>query len=141
MRRLPKTVPIIACFCLLSLQLSGVHVHANLAGLVGGPETFFTHTHGRHDDHVARHGNGHGSSAADHGDTPPARDYEDAEDVSLLKVALAIFKLPFTIPALILLFALIPRVDLLAGVDIVYPVLSGRYTRWRPPLRAPPPIA
>ena len=126
-----KPLAIAACLSLLSLQFSGVHVHADESGYVGAPETSFSHSHS-HDDHdaAAHHG---GTRHDDH-----AANYEGARDVSVLDLALGLFKLPLALLALFLLFAIFPRVKTLAGTEIAYPVLSGRHTRWRPPLRAPP---
>jgi hypothetical protein len=41
----------------------------------------------------------------------------------------------------VLLFIHVPRGRAFASADVVYRVLSGRHTRWRPPLRAPPQLA
>lgn len=126
-----------ACFSLLSLQLGYVHVHAGDTGHVSVPETPFTHSHGHH-DHGAHHGGSASVDPGEHGDSGPARDYEDAKDVSVLDLALGTFKLPVAIVAPASLFAAFRGARTLAGTDFVFPVLSGRHTRWRPPLRAPP---
>lgn len=130
MRRLRNRLAFAACFSLLSLQLSGLHVHTGDSGFVGAPETPFTHRHGHHDHGNARHD--------DHGDASPAHDYEDAKDVSLLDLALGTFKMPLAIPALFLLSASLPGFGKRVRTEYAYRVLSGRHTRWRPPLRAPP---
>jgi len=123
-----------SCLCLLILQWSGLHVHASERGYVGGPETASTHSHIHH-DHDTRHSQDRQGVSGN----PDARhDYGDARDLSLLDLALVAFKLPLAILALIFLFAVFPFIRTLADPEIAYPVLSGRHTRWRPPLRAPP---
>lgn len=130
MRRISKPLAIAACLCLLALQLSGVHTHADDNGFIGSPELSFTHVHGQH-DHDAHHDGGVGH----------AEDNDHARDVSILDLALGVFKMPMAIFALVLLCAVVTILGRPSIVDIVHPVLSGRYTRWRPPLRAPPPAA
>lgn len=137
MRRSTSPLAFAACFSLLSLQLGGVHVHTDQTGYVGVPETPFTHSHGHH-DHSAPHGGSANVEPSGSGDTGPGRDYEDARDISVLDLALGTFKLPLAILALVSLFAAFPIVGRLASTDFAFPVLSGRHTRWRPPLRAPP---
>jgi len=130
MRGHSKPLVIVACLSLLFLQLSGVHVHADASGYVGVPETPFTHSHVHHDHHDAHH--------ADAGGAGPISGGEEARDVSLLDLALSLFKVQLAILALVVLFALFPSVRVLLSFDFVYRILSGRHTRWRPPLRAPP---
>ena len=137
MRRSRVFLVLAACLSLLSLQLSGVHVHADDGGYVGAPETPFTHSHGRHDHGDAHHGSSDAAGHVDH-DSGPAHDYEGAEDVSLLELALGTFKMPIAILALFLLFLVLSRIRSLCASEFVSRVLSGRHTRWRPPLRAPP---
>jgi len=133
-----KPIGLVSGVCFLVLQWSGLHVHANETGYIGGPETSYTHIHVHHDSHDNHHSDNlrgddavPGSSRADH-------DYGDARDVSLLDKALVTFKLPLAILPLVFLFVIFPSARTLADAAIVYPVLSGRHTRWRPPLRAPP---
>lgn len=138
MRQKTRTIGAIACLSLLTLQLSGAHVHIGPAGYVGVPETSFSHDHGEQDHH---HGTHVADAAIDHAAEVSAEsdnDYGDAQDVSLLDQTLPAFKIPLAVPAPIALFAFAPRVRSLASTNVVYRVLSGRYTRWRPPLRAPP---
>lgn len=127
MRRSTKPLAIVTCLSLLILQLSGVHVHANDSGYIGAPETPFTHSHDHHDAH----------HAGDEG-AGPVSDGEEARDVDLLDLALSLFKMPLAIMALVLLFVLFPNVRALVRLEFVRRILSGRHTRWRPPLRAPP---
>jgi hypothetical protein len=135
MRRIIKPVAFVSCLCLLMLQWSGLHVHANETGYIGGPETSSTHSHVHHDHHGAQISE---DREAAPGDPNTDDDYGDAHDVSLLHQALVAFKLPLAILALILLVGVFPLIGALAGPEIAYRVLSGRHTRWRPPLRAPP---
>ena len=128
-----KPLAIAACLSLLALRLSGVHMHADAHGYIGSPEASFTHSHGQHD-----HGSSQAHGGAGHADD---HDHDDARDVSLLDHALGVFKLPMAILALVLLFAIVTIPGRLPIVEFAYPVLSGRYTRWRPPLRAPPQAA
>jgi hypothetical protein len=85
-------------------------MHMDAEGYVGVPEV--AHTIG-HDDEGTR-------------DISPFDLTSNAA-----KIPLALFSFPF------LLFV-VPASRTFAHADIVYRVLSGLYTRWRPPLRAPP---
>jgi len=138
MRRMTRTIGAIACLSLLTLQLSGAHVHLGPEGYVGVPETSYSHDHGEHDHH---HGHHAADAAIDHAEeasAKPGNDYGDAEDISVLDQTLPAFKIPLAVPPPIALFAFAPRVRSLASPNVAYRVLSGRYTRWRPPPRAPP---
>ena len=137
MRRSRTSLVFAACLSLLCLQLSGVHIHADDGGYIGAPETPFTHSHGRLDHGDAHHAGGDTLGHVDH-DFGSPHDYEGAEDVSLLELALGTFKMPLAILALFLLFLVLSRIRSLCASEFVYRVLSGRHTRWRPPLRAPP---
>ena len=130
MRKRLTSLAIIACLGLLSVQLSGVHVHADEDGYIGVPETPFSHSRVHHDHHDAHH--------ADEGGSGTIGDGGEARDVSLLDIALSLFKLSLALLALVLLFALFPSIKAHISFAFVYRVLSGRHTRWRPPLRAPP---
>jgi len=151
MRSLSKPIVVAASVCLLALQWSGLHVHADEAGYIAVPETSSTHHHGHRlggQHHGGARRGGASADAGDHGDAPAAgpdrgheHEYEDARDVALAELALGVATTPVLAPPLVLLFSLQPRVSALASSDVVYPVLSGRYTRWRPPLRAPPHFA
>lgn len=138
MARTRNPLAIAACISLLSLQLGGVHVHADETGFTGAPETPFTHSHTHHDHDRSHHGSGLAADDGDHEEVNPAHEYDDATDVSLLDLALSTFKMPLAVLTLFLLFAVFPIRAALTGIDLAYPVLSGRHTRWRPPLRAPP---
>jgi len=138
MRRLRNHLAFAACLNLLSLQLSGLHVHADETGYIGAPETPFTHSHFHHDHSDAHHGGTDTTDDGGHKSANLAHDHEDAKDVSLLDLALSAFKMPLAILSLFLLFTAFPRLRRLASTEFAYRVLSGRHTRWRPPLRAPP---
>ena len=130
MRRVKKPFAVVVSVCLLMLQLSGAHVHADETGYIGTPEVSYQHSHNHHHDGEAHHhDDGIGDSVSDH---------EDMRDVSLLDAALSTFKMPLALIAVLVLIAVAPSLRLLFSTDYVYPVLSGRHTRWRPPLRAPP---
>ena len=133
MRRNSKPPVVAACLSLLFLQMSGVHVHADEGGYIGVPETPFQHSHLHHDHDDAHHADDGGHGSVGEGG--------EARDVSLLDLALSLFKMPLAILALVLLFALLPSIKARGSFDFVYRVLSGRHTRWRPPLRAPPQAA
>ena len=132
-----KTIGIAACFSLLMLQLSGLHVHADEHGYIGVPETSHSHshTHGHHADHP------HGSAHVDEESGAPGHDYDGARDVSLLDLAFSVFKLTLVFLVFVFLLTVFSQVRSLVGTGFVYRILSGRHTRWRPPLRAPPTLA
>ena len=140
MRFVRKTIGITACFSLLMLQLSGLHMHADAHGYIGVPETPYSHIH-THEHHGLLHHDGTGVAHADEDRAASGHDYDDARDVSLLDLALSTFKLTLATLALVCLFLISPRVGTPVRLHFVYPVLSGRHTRWRPPLRAPPLLA
>jgi len=105
------------CICLLTMQMSGLHLHVN-ADSQGGA------LHGTHLHDAGIDGHGH-----DH----------DAEiDVSFLDTATTWSKLT---PLLVsLVFILLARI---LASRVVWPPLVERLSirhrsRWRPPLRAPP---
>lgn len=130
-----KAIGVAACLSLLILQLTGAHGHIGAEGYLGVPEISYSHDHGGHDHHQ---GHRAADALAGHGPEATSDDHEDAQDVSFLDETLPAFKIPMALLALIVLFVVFPRARMLASVDVIYPVLSGRYTRWRPPLRAPP---
>ena len=129
MRRARKSFAIIVSFSLLALQLSGAHLHEDESGYVGTPQVSYQHSHGHHHDGEKRHYDDGIGAGTDH---------EDVRDVSLLDAALSTLKAPLALVAAPVLIAVAPSLRLLLSTDHVFPVLSGRHTRWRPPLRAPP---
>jgi hypothetical protein len=138
MRRFKKPLAVTACLSLLLLQSAGVHVHADDSGYVGVPEASFAHSHNHPDHDAAHHAGAESMGHAGPGVSDHTDDYEGERDVSLLDLALGVFKMPLAVLTLVLLFAFVSRARTLAGIDFVFPILSGRHTRWRPPLRAPP---
>jgi hypothetical protein len=124
-----KPFAVAVSVCLLMLQLSGAHVHADETGYIGVPEVSYKHSHGHHDGDAHHHDAGTGHSDGDH---------EDMRDVSLQDAALSTFKMPLALIAFLILIVVVPTFRRLISTDYIYPILSGRHTRWRPPLRAPP---
>ncbi|MBT5032020.1 MAG: hypothetical protein HOM55_06965 [Proteobacteria bacterium] len=55
MRNVPSYIILAACFCLLGMQMSGLHTHVNERGYVGTPQN--THFHGH--SHQASDAVGH----------------------------------------------------------------------------------
>jgi hypothetical protein len=108
----------IACSSLLGLQLSGLHMHVDGHGYSGAP---------------------HGTHVHD-GDADP-HDHEHETDVSIVELGatgtkLLVFLIAVGI-SIALLFNLTAR---LAPASEPRPA-TGRRQRWRPPLRAPPPLS
>ena len=139
-----KPIGVTACLCLLALQFSGLHMHMDADGYVGGPEAAHSHSQRFHDPHDAHHSAvvvGSHDVHDDHGDFIGEEDYEGTKDVSFDDLALSSVKLPLSVSAQPFLPSVVPLSLTLASTGIVHPVLSGRYTRWRPPLRAPPQLA
>jgi len=130
MRRSSKPFAVIVSVCLVMLQLSGAHVHADESGYIGVPQISYKHTHGHHHAADAHH--------HDDGARGSEGDDEDVRDVSLQDAALSTFKIALALIAAPILIAVAPAFRVLISTDYVYPVRSGRHTRWRPPLRAPP---
>lgn len=138
MRRTTRAIGAAACLSLLILQLSGAHIHVGTEGYVGVPEISYSHDHhehGRHHDHRVADAVNEQSAPMTAG---PGHDHEDVQDVALVDQTLTAYKIPLVALALVLLFLVLSRARTPAIPDIAFPVLSGRHTRWRPPLRAPP---
>ena len=125
-------------FCLLALQLSGLHMHLNADGYVGTPQPAHTHRQNIHaHDHLGHSHEAH--DAANIGaDSAHDSDYEGTRDITFDELALSQAKLPLALLPTIVLSTVFPNVLALPSLDVVHPVLSGRHTRWRPELRAPP---
>lgn len=144
MRRMPLAIGAAACLSLLILQLSGAHIHVGTEGYVGMPEISYSHDHHEHDrQHDHDHHRDHRvADAVNEHYAPmtagPGHDHEDVQDVALVDQTLTAYKIPLVALALVLLFLVLSGARALAVPDIAFPVLSGRHTRWRPPLRAPP---
>jgi hypothetical protein len=104
----------ILCFCLLAMQVSGLHLHT---GLEGNGGIHATHIHAADPD-----GNGH----------------EGDSDVSFFEVFTRWMKpIPFLFLFIATAFALVTY-----GKQVWVPIAKtfrpSRHSRWRPPLRAPP---
>jgi hypothetical protein len=114
---MPRLMLVVFSLCLLSIQVSGLHLHV-------GPEG----NGGLHGTHI-------------HEADPDAHDHEGDSDVSLVELGtgsgkLLVFLLPFA-------FILLAVVE--CGKCIRTPVVGSmrprRRSRWRPPLRAPPSLS
>lgn len=127
----------LACLGLVASQLTGLHMHADPEGHVGGLEGNHLHrtvldAH-EHDEHHEDHDH-HGD--ADHHSAPP--DHDGDRDISVFELGSGVSKVLFVVgwiaggiaiflaPAKQILYAAVPR------------PLNGRRVRWRPPMRAPP---
>ena len=102
-------------------------MHMDADGYVGVPEVAHTHSQRIAHDH-----------GLDHDHATPKEDYEGTRDVSLFDLTSNAAKIPLAIFTFAFLLIVVPMFRTFARADIVYRVLSGRFTRWRPPLRAPP---
>lgn len=109
------------------------HEHAHVAA---APERAAAHSH----SHATNNGPSASTRVGTDGDESPAHDhdYDGTKDVSIIelsngvsKLLLAVFWVAFALPVLFLQYA-----GISAGQWL--PVLGGRRSRWRPPLRAPP---
>jgi len=116
MKRVATPLLVIACLCLIFMQMNGTHLHVEADGQNAG-------LHGTHLHEADQHGHDHTAES----------------DVSVLEeLGLTWSKLPPVILAtVVLLFTqLWPRQQLwLLPVQFAKP---RRRSRWRPPLRAPP---
>ncbi len=115
MHRAPAIVAAVICVALLSVQLSGLHMHINLQGDDGEPHT--THVHES---------------------DPDGDDHSDDIEVSVFELGSAWAKvMVFIMPVAVVLLGITWL------VQAPWPFLVQRLTlkrsaRWRPPLRAPP---
>ena len=128
------------CLCLLTLQLSGLHMHVDGHGYVGVPEPAHLHSRSLLDRHDVEHSHAAGADHSEHADGAHAHDetYEGARDVSLFDLSLSGAKVPWALLAMVFLFVVAPLAGAFSRTDFVCRVPSGRHARWRPPLRAPP---
>jgi hypothetical protein len=114
MRPAPPKLMAILCFCLLAMQVSGLHLHA---GLEGNGDLHTTHVHAADPD-----GNGH----------------ETDSDVSFFEASSRWMKpIPFLFLFIAAVFALVTY-GKQAWVPVTKPFHPCSHFRWRPPLRAPP---
>ena len=116
MKNVASPMLLVACICLIMMQMSGTHIHIDARGEHAG-------LHGTHLHETDQHGHDHSA----------------VSDVSVLeKLGLTWSKLlPVILSAVALLFTQHwPRQQ-----TWILPVQFGkprRRSRWRPPLRAPP---
>lgn len=124
---------------MVALQLSGIHMHVDGSGYVGVPEGAHLHSAFVHE---------HGEAGIDHPDPVAVghphehdQEFDGAKDVSLFELVSGASKqiLALVWFALVLPLLLWQAARLLPTFAL--PVRTGRRTRWRPPLRAPPQIA
>ena len=138
MRRAKTAIGLLSSLSLLALQLSGLHAHADENGFIGTPKTGISHTHSIAHQHDGTHSDSVTSGDHDHGGPSHVHDYDDVRDVSLFELLSGDSKQTIAIPALIPKLVNGAHIQTYEVAEIAYPVLSGRHTRWRPPLRAPP---
>jgi hypothetical protein len=132
--RPPIAISWLACVSLVALQLGGVHMHIGRDGYVGMPQG--PHSHSQHSHRHSSDG-GIGGSMVDLDSHSSDHDYDGTTDVSITKLSAAakeLLAVVLLILAVPLLLRQAPRIRPIIAVR----VLSGRRTRWRPPLRAPP---
>ena len=102
------------CFCLVMVQVSGLHLHTNFEG-----------NGGLHGPHI-------------HAADPEGHDHESETDVSFWEFTIAWVKqipfLPLFIATVFVFAAFAKQVWVLTTKTFK----PCRHTRWRPPLRAPP---
>jgi hypothetical protein len=114
MRIGPTLLSIVLVASLLSMQLSGLHLHVNSDGNGG--------LHGPHVHDAAREGHSH----------------ESDTDVSLLEFFFGWMKLlSFFIPLVFVLLSVMQRRKIV-WAPITHSIFTRGQSRWRPPLRAPP---
>lgn len=128
MCRSSAPIALIAAVSLLTLQLSGLHMHVDEHGYVGAPVG--THLHSQ-----AAHHHGNGGELGDHSDD---HDFDGSKDLAVVELSAGASKLVLALVLLALALPILLRQSAVRLPTIVIPVLSGRRTRWRPPLRAPP---
>ena len=137
MRNMPSIIILIACFCLLSFQMSGLHTHFNEHGYDGTPKGNHFDNYSHHVDAVEHVGNDNlegQNHLSDH-------DYTGDKDVFVFDLALGASK--------ILDFFILVGFSLFIATKSIYKFLpiyqyshSDRHRehRW-PQLRAPPPFS
>ncbi len=117
MRPFRVLIAIFACAAVISLQFSGLHLHASSK----------SHTAGLHGAHI------HQAETTTHG-----HEHDADRDVTLFEVLTGSAKhMPFLVALLtVLLFTGI--LSNTFGLPVMRVVFQSRRQRWRPPLRAPP---
>lgn len=129
MSRSVTSVAIAACLSLLSLQLSGLHLHAGQNGVDSSPHGTHVHGVGTHDH----------DQLEDHRHAEDGDDHNGDRDLSLVELCAGAAKL---LPVLFLG----PVLQLPIGPSDSHRVVLrwrdrapiGRASHWRPPLRGPP---
>jgi hypothetical protein len=120
MRLAPAFIIALFFITLLSMQLSGMHMHVNPQGDSG--ELHGSHTH-------------------DHDPGPSGHDHSSDIDVSVLELGATWAKLlTFLVPIATLLLSVVWVLQSNWPPSRILQSLQRR-SRWRPPLRAPPPSA
>jgi hypothetical protein len=116
MKKVASPMLLVACLCLLFMQMSGTHLHVEAGGENAG-------LHGTHLHEIDHHGHNHSAE----------RDVSVLDELGLTWSKL----LPVILACVALLFSQQwPRQQLwLLPVRYAKP---RRRSRWRPPLRAPP---
>jgi hypothetical protein len=141
MRRFRSPALFAACFSLIVLQLSGLHMHLNEHGYSGTPQG--THVHGpapQHNHAIHDGAHEHGAAAHDHGQTGHP-DHSGDTDVSVVELGAGVSKLLLIFVCLGLVLLVLSRSSVKPSFNHVVPLPIGRHARWRPPLRAPPHLA
>ena len=116
MRTSPTSFIVILGISLLSMQLSGLHMHVNPAGAGG--------LHGTHVHETDADGHGH--------------IHEHDTDVSLFELATSWGKLFLFLPSLLFILPIFVQSGRTVWTLLADTFQRRRRSRWRPPLRAPP---
>ncbi len=117
MRASPTAFIVILVVCLLSMQLSGLHMHVNPADGAGG-------LHGTHVHDTDFDGHGHA--------------HEDETDVSLFELGTSWGKLLLFLPLFLFVLLTFVQSGRTVWTLVADTFQHRRRLRWRPPLRAPP---
>jgi hypothetical protein len=116
MRASPTAFIVILVVCLLSMQLSGLHMHVNSDGTGG--------LHGTHVHETDNDGHGHA--------------HEHDTDVSLFELGTISGKLFLVLPLFLFVFLTFVHSGRVVWTFVASTFQRRRRSRWRPPLRAPP---
>ncbi len=114
MRTRPTLFIVIPVIALLSMQLSGLHMHVNTDG-----------SDGLHGTHV-------------HATDPDGHEHEHDIDVSLLELGASWGKLVLLLPPLLFILLTFAQSGRTVWILVEDTFQRRQRTRWRPPLRAPP---
>ena len=116
MRASPTAFIVILVICLLSMQLSGLHMHVNSDGADG--------LHGTHVHETDSDGHGHA--------------HEQDTDVSLFELGTSWGKLFLFLPLFLFILLTFVQSGRIVWTLVADTFQHRRRLRWRPPLRAPP---